>query len=210
MPNMTGRPGCRTTELSAGSSASYLACIPLFCTLLMGVETEGFLEAQRSPGPFGPGTPKESEKSPKGCPAPGSPRVPKECATESEKSPKGVRSCKLRFWTLFGLRGGLFGDSGAPRGGDTLSDSFRTLLGFRARRPGRPLCLAGGFPSLDHKGRAGIIPIVRWNLRPVVFVVASFMEGGVTSGSFARGRCRRGRSEIPHFCSKFCCCLPLS
>ena len=23
-----------------------------------------------------------------------------------------------------------------------------------------------------------------------------------TSGSFARGRCRRGRSEIPHFCSK--------
>ena len=29
-------------------------------------------------------------------------------------------------------------------------------------------------------------------------------------GSFARGRCRRGRSEIPHFCSKFCCCLPLS
>ena len=22
------------------------------------------------------------------------------------------------------------------------------------------------------------------------------------SGSFARGRCRRGRSEIPHFCSK--------
>ena len=30
------------------------------------------------------------------------------------------------------------------------------------------------------------------------------------SGSFARGRCRRGRSEIPLFCSKFCCCLPLS
>ena len=33
---------------------------------------------------------KESEKSPKGCPALGSPRVPKECATESEKSPKRV------------------------------------------------------------------------------------------------------------------------
>ena len=41
--------------------------------------------------------PKESEKSPKGRPAPGSPRVPKECATESEKSPK----TQLR--TLFGL-----------------------------------------------------------------------------------------------------------
>ena len=27
--------------------------------------------AQRAPGPFGPGTPKESEKSPKGVPGPG-------------------------------------------------------------------------------------------------------------------------------------------
>ena len=26
--------------------------------------------------------------------------------------------------------------------------------------------------------------------------------GALVSGSFARGRCRRGRSEIPHFCSK--------
>ena len=50
---------------------------------------------------------------------------------ESKKSPK------LRLGTLFGLRGALFGDSGAPRGQtsrDTLSNSFRTLLGFRARR----------------------------------------------------------------------------
>ena len=45
-------------------------------------------QAQRSSGPFGPGTPKESAKSPKACPPRGSPRVPKECATESEKSPK--------------------------------------------------------------------------------------------------------------------------
>ena len=35
MPNMTGRPGCRTMEMIGGSSVSYLArtpCVPLFCT----------------------------------------------------------------------------------------------------------------------------------------------------------------------------------
>ena len=32
------------------------------------------------------------------------------------------------------------------------------------------------------------------------FVLFFFKEK--ESGSFARGRCRRGRSEIPHFCSK--------
>ena len=35
MPNMTGRPGCRTMEMNGGSFASYLACtpcVPLFCT----------------------------------------------------------------------------------------------------------------------------------------------------------------------------------
>ena len=29
-----------------------------------------------------------------------------------------------------------------------------------------------------------------------------FFLGKEKSGSFARARCRRGRSEIPHFCSK--------
>ena len=36
MPNMTGRPGCRTMEMIGGSSVSYLArtpCVPLSCTL---------------------------------------------------------------------------------------------------------------------------------------------------------------------------------
>ena len=60
----------------------------------------------------------------KGCPAPGSPRVRKESKNAASDS----------FWTLFGLRGALFGDSGAPWGGTPFSDSFRTLLGFRARR----------------------------------------------------------------------------
>ena len=55
-----------------------------------------------------------------GPPASGSPRVPEECAPESEKSPKRVRS----FWTLFGLRGALFGDSGAPRGPEASGHPF--------------------------------------------------------------------------------------
>ena len=82
-------------------------------------------QAQRFPGPFGPGTPKESEKSPKGCPAPESPRVPKECATESEKSPKRVRSC------VFGLFSdsvahslGTLGLPGAGHPFGLFSDSF--------------------------------------------------------------------------------------
>ena len=40
-----------------------------------------------SPGPFGPGTPEESEKSPERTPWTGTPRVPKECAPKSQKSP---------------------------------------------------------------------------------------------------------------------------
>ena len=89
---------------------------------------------QRSPGPFGGGTPKQSEKIPKAWRlALRSPRVPKECATKSEKSPKRVRSCVFGLF-FFGLWGALFGDSGAPWARDTLSDSFRTCLGFQARR----------------------------------------------------------------------------
>ena len=65
----------------------------------------------------------------------GVPGVPTECATESEKSLK--KSPKLRFWTLFGLWGHSLGTLGLP-GPDTLSDSFRTLLGSRAREPSVP------------------------------------------------------------------------
>ena len=53
MPNMTGRPGCRTMEMNGGSSASYLTCtpcVPLFCASLLRVETEG---AFRLPGEGG-------------------------------------------------------------------------------------------------------------------------------------------------------------
>ena len=91
--------------------------------LLLSWERPG--QAQRSLGPFGPGTPKESEKSPQGCPAPGGPRVPKECATESEKNPK----TQLR--TLFGLFPdsvahslGTLGPPGAGHPCGLFSDSF--------------------------------------------------------------------------------------
>ena len=50
---MTGRPGHRTMEMNGGSSAPYLArtpCVPLFCALLIGVETEGFLDYQGRAG----------------------------------------------------------------------------------------------------------------------------------------------------------------
>ena len=53
MPNMTGRPGCRTMEMNGGSSASYLACtpcVPLFVLCLIGVETEGLLDLPREGG----------------------------------------------------------------------------------------------------------------------------------------------------------------
>ena len=53
MPNLTGRPGCWTMDMSGGSSASYLArtpCVPLFCTSLNGMETEGMLGYQARAG----------------------------------------------------------------------------------------------------------------------------------------------------------------
>ena len=120
------------------------------------------------PGPSGP----EPQKSPKrvrkgvpGPPGPWEPQSPRRVRPEVRKESKNTASDS--FWTLFGLRGALFGDPGAPRGRrprDTLSDSFRTLLGFRARRarehsvPGRGLpnprtvCLLIAF--LVHKLRA--------------------------------------------------------
>ena len=95
-------------------------------------------ESERVSRASGPGTPQSPQ------------RVRHAVRKESKKSPK------LRFWTLFGLRGALFGDSGAPRGRrprDTLSDSFRTLSGPEG--PVSPLCQAGGVPN-------GSILALRW------------------------------------------------
>ena len=93
-----------------------------------------------SPGPFGPGTPEESEKSPERVPRGRAPKVPKECAPESQKSPKRVRKSGFdSFRTLLRLRGALFGHFWGPAPGY----SFRTLPGFRARRARETLCGAG-------------------------------------------------------------------
>ena len=53
MPNMTGRPGCRTMEMNGGRSAPYLACTPcapLFCTLFNRGGREGLLDYQGRAG----------------------------------------------------------------------------------------------------------------------------------------------------------------
>ena len=53
MPNMTGRPGYRTMEMTGGSSAPYLArtpCVPLFCALF---NRDGNRSAFRLPGAGG-------------------------------------------------------------------------------------------------------------------------------------------------------------
>ena len=106
--------------------------------------------AQSAPGPFGPGTPIESEKSLKGCPWASGPRGRVQPGVRKESKNAASDS----FWTLFGLRGALFGDSGAPRGRRP-GAPFRTLLGFRAQRareqsvPGREVPKSMNFiPSI--------------------------------------------------------------
>ena len=98
------------------------------------------------PGPSGP----EPQKSPKrvrkgvrkGVPPRGGPRVPKECATESEKSPKRVRSC------VFGLFSDSVAHSLGTLGLSGAGHPFGLFWGAGPEGPGRPLCLAGAFPSL--------------------------------------------------------------
>ena len=93
-----------------------------------------------------PGTPEESEKSPERVPLGSAPKVPKECAPESRKSPKRVRKSDFRLFsgsfetpgrTLWALLG--------PCSGVLFPDSFR---GFRARRGWETLCGAGSIATL--------------------------------------------------------------
>ena len=53
MPDMTGRPGCRTMEMFGGSTGSYLARtprIPLFMLIFIGLETKNVLDSQGRAG----------------------------------------------------------------------------------------------------------------------------------------------------------------
>ena len=80
-----------------------------------------------------------SRFTPSRASGPGEPQSPQRVRPGVRKESKNAASDS--FWTLFGLRGALFGDSGATRGRrprDTLSDSFRALLGFRAQRAREP------------------------------------------------------------------------
>ena len=94
---------------------------------------------QGLPGPAGPRTPEESEKSPERVPRDRAPKVPKECAPESQKSPKRVQ--KSSFETLCGLfwaPGRTLSDFWGPVLGYSFGTLFGLLRGSRARRARRP------------------------------------------------------------------------
>ena len=102
------------------------------------------------PGPSGLEPQKSLRKGVLGPPAPGSSRVPEECAPEPEKSPKRVRSCVFvlgSFRTPGALFGGLRGSPGPEAQGHPFG-SFRTLLGFRARRAREHSVPGQGVPNL--------------------------------------------------------------
>ena len=120
----------------------------------------------RLPGPSGPEprkSPKRVPKSVPGHPVPGCPKVPQECALESEKSPE------LRFR--------LFSDSGAhsfgalrPPEPEAPGLSFGLFQGSGPERAGRALCQAKGFPSIGDN-----LPLFPQSLNPLaVFEQNSF------------------------------------
>ena len=43
---MTGRPGDRAMEMNGGSAALYLARVPVFLLVVIGLEAKGFLDFQ--------------------------------------------------------------------------------------------------------------------------------------------------------------------
>ena len=97
-----------------------------------------------SPGPFGPGTPEESGKSPESARGRAA-KVPKECAPESQKSPKRVSNLtfRLSLRTLLRLRGALFRHFCGPALGHSLGTLFGLFRASGPEGPGRP-CVGRG------------------------------------------------------------------
>ena len=105
---------------------------------------------QGLPGPSGPEPPEESEMSPERVPRYRAPKVPKECAPESQKSPKRVRKSGFRLFSdSFETAGAtLFRHFWGPFSGVLSPHSFQTLPGCRARRARETLCGAGPIARL--------------------------------------------------------------
>ena len=82
------------------------------------------LQVLESPGPSGPGIPKESQKSLPGLSALGSKKCPKQ-------SRNTLRSLKIDHFDTLETVSSVFRTLFGPWG---RKDSFETLLGFRARR----------------------------------------------------------------------------
>ena len=91
--------------------------------------------------PSGPRTPEESEKSPERVPRGRAPKVPKECAPESQKSPKRVQNLTFGLFSdSFGTPGRTLSGLLGPCPGVLFRDSFRTLPGFSGPKgPGDPV-----------------------------------------------------------------------
>ena len=88
-----------------------------------------------------PRTPEESEKSPERVPRGRAPKVPKECAPESQKSPKRVQKSGFRLFSgSFGTPGRTLSALLGPCPGVLFRDSSGVL---RPEGPGRP-CVGRG------------------------------------------------------------------
>ena len=128
----------------------------LFCFFSMDVRMDLWpcdrpRPTQGLAGPSGPEPRKSPKRVQKEYPGAGSPKVPKECAPESQKSPKESESQVLDFSDSFETPGRTLSALLGPCPGVLFPDSFRTLPGFRARRARETLCGVGPIASMALK-----------------------------------------------------------
>ena len=123
----------------------YICIFPDFSLFVKGI-FGGYFAMAPPPTGSGPGTPEESKKSPERAPRGRAPRVWKECALESQKSPKRVQKSGSRLFSdsfetpersLLGLLG--------PFAEVLFPDSFCTLPRFLGPKT---LCGAGPIARL--------------------------------------------------------------